>query len=145
MVNDPVGYNIRNRTLHVEKRDDISKLDIEELVLRRVIETNRLIEVIEYEHEVRWRRGKLGSLLWFDALVWLLDDNDVPFAKGMIDLLPHRPVGGQPRLIEEKQDYCGHHDLPLLQTPADELADFRVKVWVWKERRIATNPKEKKE
>ena len=133
MVNDPAGYSARNRTTHVEKRDDISKLDVEELVLRRAIENCPIVEIIEYENEVRWRRGKLESLLWFDALVWLLDEN-TPFAKGMIDLLPHQPRGGQPRLIEEKQDYCSHHDLPLLQTPADRLAEFRIKMWVWKER-----------
>ena len=135
MVNDPAGYSTRTRDEHIEKRDDISKLDVEELVLRRAIKENHsLIEVIEYENEVRWRRGKLGSLLWFDALVWLLDERGVPFTKGMIDLLPYQPRGGQMRLIEEKQDYCAHNNMPLLQTPATELTEFRIKMWVWKER-----------
>ena len=145
MVNDPAGYSTRNRLMHVEKRDNISKLDVEELVLRRAIKNSDLIEVIEYENEVRWKRGKLGSLLWFDALVWMLDENNTPFAKGMIDLLPYQPRGGQTRLIEEKQDYCAHHDFPLLQTPADELTEFRIKMWVWQQRRKRTTQQEKED
>ena len=51
----------------ISKRDDVSKLNVEEMWLRRAIEETKGIAVIQYQYV-----GVLNQReLWFDAYVWV--------------------------------------------------------------------------
>ena len=127
------------RKEHAAKRADGIGFTLtpEELRLRRAIDRSKDIAVIEYEHEVRGVRGTEVSILWFDVLAWILDDAGRPMLRGLIDLLPHSPRGGEPRIIQEKAAFAEGTGIPLCTTPADALVDWRIKLWAWRLRTAA--------
>jgi hypothetical protein len=131
------------RKEHMAKRADGIGFTLtpEELRLRRAIDRSEHVEVIEYEHEVRGVRGTEPSILWFDALVWVLDAAGRPLLRGLIDLLPHEARGNEPRIIQEKAAFAEGTGIPLCATEADALTDWRIKLWCWKLRKEAEKTK----
>ena len=134
-MNKPNEYEyayagIRKR--HLAKRDNITALSPPELLLRRAILRCERISVIEFEHEVYGVRDTGTSILWFDALVLILSTDHQPLVKGLIDLYPRHPRGREVRILEEKIQYAAANDIPLCQTDADSLTDWRVKSWARK-------------
>ena len=128
--NEPAHAWARKR--HLAKRNDITVLSPPELLLRRAVLRCDKISVIEFEHEVYGKRDTRSTLLWFDAFVWIIDMNKQPLVKGFIDLYPRHPRGREIRILEEKVQYAAANDIPLCQTPADSLTDWRIKSWAWK-------------
>jgi len=124
----------RARKEHAAKRADRVGFTLtpEELRLRRAIDRSSHIAVIEYEHEARGVRGTEPSILWFDALVWILDKMGRPMLRGLIDLMPHDPRGNEPRIILEKAEFAKGVGIPLCTTRADELVNWRIQLWAWK-------------
>jgi hypothetical protein len=122
------------RREHADKRADGVGFTLtpQELRLRRAIERSKHVTVIEYEHEVRGVRGTEPSILWFDALVWVLDQEGRPMLRGLIDLLPRGPRGNEPRIIQEKIEFAKGTGIPLCLTEADQLVDWRIRLWAWK-------------
>ena len=121
------------RKEHRAKREDPLLLTVEERLVRRAIEQSSAVTVIEYEYEVEWTRGDKPSLLWFDCLVWAIDEvTGQPVAKGLVDLLPHNARGNEPAILAEKQEYVKLVGIAFLQTPADELTKWRIRHWARK-------------
>ena len=107
------------------KRDDISKLNIEELLLRRAIKAQANLAVIEYQYQ---REG-----MWFDAFVWIIMDNG-DWKHAFIDLIPQSSNDNTHAMMKRKREYAEANDIPLLQIKANSATRNVMWVWVMKER-----------
>ncbi len=128
----------KQRQIHLRKRDDVSELTRNEVVLRAIVARTQNVSLFEYEYEVEQSYNGQPHWVWFDASIWILvQPRHYIFA--LVDIIPiaRSPRGDTARKV--KQHYAAHTDEPILFVKMDDMAEAKIRAWVMKVRQDKAN------